>query len=47
MVSINVEPEVKKRFSEDKLEYCGKIRKGLNENEFVKILLDKFEEKKR
>lgn len=47
MVSINVEPETKKDFNIEKMKYCAEIKKGLNENEFIKIILEKFKERKK
>ena len=46
MVTINVSQETKERFRIIKLKKCADDKKGYSEEDFVIILLDKFEGKK-
>ena len=47
MVTINVSPETKKRFKEKKLKYSAKESDLFSEDEFLNVLLDKFEKGKK
>lgn len=46
MVSINVSSKTKIRFAELKAKEIGRQKVGLSEDQFVQILLDKYEGKK-
>lgn len=47
MKTINVSDKTKERFTKVKLDQSAKKGKSLSEDETEKILLDKFEEKKK
>jgi hypothetical protein len=45
MVTINISIETKERFKKIKLDVSAKQNKRLSEEDLMKLLLDKFEEK--
>ena len=47
MVTINILKETKERFKKAKLKMSAQKEDSISEEEFVNILLDKFEGKKR
>jgi len=47
MTTINLSRETKNRFRELRLKLSGKEGKSISEDEFEKVLLDNYEEKKK
>jgi len=47
MATINTSQDTKEEFKEEKLNYSAKIKKDISEDEFLKVLLNNFKEKKR
>ena len=47
MVTINVSNNVKEEFKKLKIIYAAYVGTSISENEFLKVLLDRFKEKKQ
>lgn len=47
MTGINTSSETKERFKKKKMEHSAELKKSVNEDKFLNLLLDKFEEKKK